>query len=204
MTGQTSEKDAPCDPTSIGEVLDRLDALTSRSDVTLRDVLENFGRASFVPALVIPALLVVSPLSGIPFFSSVCGLTIVFVTAQMLARREHIWLPDLLLSRSVSGPRLHGGLRRIHRLGRWIDRNSAERLSFLMLPPMVGLFYLLCLLAGGMMPFLELVPFSSSILGFSVLLMAAGFLTRDGIFALAGAVVFLVAPTIPLAILSGL
>ncbi|MFP4326405.1 MAG: exopolysaccharide biosynthesis protein [Paracoccaceae bacterium] len=202
MADQNQDLDASGAPATIGDVLERLDRLTDLSHVTLRDVQESFGRASFVPALMIPSLLVVSPLSGIPFFSTICGLMIFFVTAQMLARREHVWLPELLLSRSVSGPRLHNALQRIRRLGGWIDRNSSERLRFLMLPPMVVLFYLLCLVAGGMMPFLELVPFSSSILGLSVLLMAAGFLTRDGLLALAGAAVFMLAPAIPLAVLA--
>jgi hypothetical protein len=54
------------------------------------------------------------------------------------------------------------------------------------------------------MPFLELVPFSSSILGLSVVLISSAFLTRDGLYALAGLGVFAVAPMIPLLIWMGL
>jgi hypothetical protein len=49
------------------------------------------------------------------------------------------------------------------------------------------------------MPFLEVVPFSSSILGFAVLLMATGLLARDGLFALLGLAVTLSGPLAALA-----
>ena len=39
------------------------------------------------------------------------------------------------------------------------------------------------------MPFLELVPFSSSLLGTAVMIMATALLARDGLLALIGSVV---------------
>lgn len=191
-------------PVTISEIIARLEALTDREHVTLGEILSGFGQASFVPALMLPALLVFSPLSGIPLFSSICGLTIAAVSAQMLVRRRHIWLPRMLRDRAVSGPRLRHSLSRMTRTGRWIDRNTGNRLHLLTAQPMASLFTLICLCAGLAMPFLELVPFSSSILGLSVLLISAAFLTRDGLYALAGLGVFAIAPAIPLVIWMGL
>ena len=191
-------------PVTISEIIARLEALTDREHVTLGEILSGFGQASFVPALMLPAMLVFSPLSGIPLFSSICGLTIAAVSAQMLVRRRHIWLPRMLRDRGVSGARLRVALSRMVRTGRWIDRNTGHRLHLLTAQPMASLFTLICLCAGLAMPFLELVPFSSSILGLSVLLISAAFLTRDGLFALAGLGVFAIAPAIPLVIWMGL
>ncbi|MFP4043251.1 MAG: exopolysaccharide biosynthesis protein [Rhodosalinus sp.] len=191
-------------PVTIGEIIARLEAFSDREHVTLGELLASFGQASFVPALMLPALLVFSPLSGIPLFSSVCGLTIAAISAQMLMRRRHVWLPRMLRDRGVSGPRLRAALSRMVRTGRWIDRNTGHRLRLLTAQPMASLFTLLCLCAGLAMPFLELVPFSSSILGLSVLLISAALLTRDGLFALAGLGVFAIAPAIPLVIWMGL
>jgi hypothetical protein len=191
-------------PVTISEIIARLEALSDRQHVTLGDILAGFGQASFVPALMLPALLVFSPLSGIPLFSSACGLTIAAVSAQMLMRRRHIWLPRVLRDRGFSGPRLRAALARMTSTGRWIDRNTGNRLHLLTAEPMASLFMLVCLCAGLAMPFLELVPFSSSILGLSVLLIASAFLTRDGLYALAGLGVFAIAPAIPLVIWMGL
>lgn len=192
------------DPITICEILARLEVLSQRERVSLGDILESFGQASFVPALMLPALLVFSPLSGIPLFSSICGLTIAVVSAQMLVRRRYVWLPRGLRKRAMAGGRLRAALTRIARIGQWIDRNTGTRLRLLTVQPMASLFTLICLCAGLAMPFLELVPFSSSVLGLSVVLISAAFLTRDGLFALAGLGVFAIAPMIPLALWIGL
>ena len=191
-------------PVTISEIIARLEALSERDRVTLRDILECFGQASFVPALMLPALLVFSPLSGIPLFSSICGLTIAAVSAQMLMQRRHVWLPRALREQGLSGSRLRAALGRMARIGHWIDRNTGSRLHLLTVQPMASLFTLICLCAGLAMPFLELVPFSSSILGLSVILISSAFLTRDGLYALAGLGVFAIAPMIPLALWIGL
>ena len=53
-------------------------------------------------------------------------------------------------------------------------------------PPILWVAQALCLICGLMMPFLELVPFTSSILGTVVLLLSFGMLARDGLFMLLG------------------
>jgi hypothetical protein len=51
------------------------------------------------------------------------------------------------------------------------------------------------------MPVFEVVPFTSSILGFGVLLIATGLLTRDGLYAVAGLAVLVLAPLVPFLVL---
>jgi len=188
----------------VQDVVERLTEIAARDVLTLRDLIEAFGPASFVPALMVPAILVVSPLSGIPFFSSVCGLTIALVALQMLMARTHLWLPGFLMQRRISGAQLAGAMRRIRRLAGWIDRNSRDRLSALTTMPGVLLPRALAMLCGLMMPFLELMPFSSSILGMATLLFAVSFLARDGIFVIAGVAVMAVAAMVPVVIVTSL
>jgi hypothetical protein len=59
---------------------------------------------------------------------------------------------------------------------------------------------MLCVLCGLAMPFLELLPFSSSLLGMAVLLISVGFLVRDGVYTLAGLVFIFIAASIPFAV----
>ena len=170
----------------VGDIVERLDALTSNDRFTLGGVVETFGQKSFLPVMMVPALLVVSPLSGIPLFSSICGLSIAFIAAQMVLGRDHLWLPDFLMRRAVEGKRAHEAVARLKSVARWLDRHARQRARLFTRRPFRKMLQVLCLLCGAAMPFLELVPFSSSILGATVLLMATALLARDGLFALLG------------------
>lgn len=170
----------------IEDLLDQVQGAAAEDRTSLREVVDALGAGSFIPNLMVPALAVVSPLSGVPLFSSLCGITIALVSAQMLARRERIWLPSKLLDKTLDSSKLTGALDKMKRPARWLDRITRERLSMLVRRPIIWLVQLACLLCGLAMPFLELVPFTSSILGATVSLFAFGMLARDGLFVLAG------------------
>lgn len=184
-------------PAPVTNVLDRLDSLTDAEHVTLTRMVQAFGDASFVPALMVPALLVVSPLSGIPLFSSLCGLTIALISAQMLARRSHLWVPGVLGRRRVAGARLAKAVKALRGPAGWLDRHTGARLRLLFRAPLSLLPPVMAMVCGVAMPFLELVPFSSSILGTAVLLIAVGLLSRDGVWIVVAGAVMAVASAIP-------
>ncbi|ROT99408.1 exopolysaccharide biosynthesis protein [Histidinibacterium lentulum] len=191
-------------PHPVQDVVDRLASIAVKDVLTLRELIEAFGTASFVPALMVPAILVVSPLSGIPVFSSICGLTIALVALQMLMARTHLWLPGMLMERRIRGAHLAAAMSRIRRLARWLDRNSRDRLTVLTRGPGVLLPRTLAMLSGLAMPFLELVPFSSSILGMATLFFAVSFLSRDGLFVVLGAGMMGLAALVPVTILTSI
>ncbi|MHA7868779.1 MAG: exopolysaccharide biosynthesis protein [Salipiger thiooxidans] len=182
----------------VGQIVDRLSRVTEAEDLTLRDLFEEFGESSFLPALMVPALLVVSPLSGIPLFSSACGLTIAFISAQMLVSRKHLWLPDALMRRRIDSEKAHNAVGKLRVVSNWLDKHSKRRLRVLTSAPLSKWLQLLCFLCGAAMPFLEIVPFSSSLLGGAVMLIATALLARDGIFALFGSCVIMGAALVPL------
>lgn len=188
----------------VGDVLDRLHDLAGEDSVALRDLVMAFGPASFVSALMVPTLLVISPLSGIPFFSTFCGLTIALIAGQMLFHADHLWLPDFLMNRKVPGPRLRKGVERLGPVAGWIDRHTKARLRIFTSAPLKFLPQLACVVCGASMPFLELLPFSSSILGAAVLCFSISFLARDGLFVLAGGTLMGVAALVPTVVLIGI
>jgi hypothetical protein len=181
----------------VRDILSVLRGLSVRERVSLGDLVERVGPSSFVPALLVPALLVVSPLSGIPLFSSVCGLAIALIAAQMLLRRRQVWLPRALLSRGVPGARLAQAVDWMDGPASWLDRRLRHRMGALFVMPFASLLPLACIAAGLAMPFLEFVPFSSSILGTAVVCIAVGILARDGLWAFAGAAFMVLAAVIP-------
>lgn len=182
----------------VQHVIDRLKSVAERDVLTLQDLIEAGGRTSFVPAMMIPALLVVSPLSGIPVFSSLMGLTIGLIALQMVIGRNHLWLPRFIMDRRMKGGRVSPALRRISGFAAWIDRHSRKRLRVLTMRPVVKLPQTLAMVSGLAMPFLELVPFSSSILGTAVLFFSAGFLSRDGFYIIGGMAFMALAAMVPL------
>jgi hypothetical protein len=184
----TTEPHSPSDarPESIVNILNRARKALEGEEVSVREVVEALGRASFSPLLMLPALLVVTPASGIPLFSTICGVSIALISFQMIAHRKHVWLPGWIMRRHAHKERIAKGLDWLTPPARWLDRVTHERLCPLVEPPFLIVPQLICLAAGSMMPMLELVPFSSSILGFAVALMAIAMVTRDGLLVIVG------------------
>lgn len=205
MSDQAASLEVPqTELPGIERIVDKLARLEGRDDVRVEDMVKVFGSATFVPFLIIPAILIVSPLSGIPFFSTICGVTIALVAAQMVVRRKHLWLPGWLMKMSISGEALKGALRPVRRIACFIDDHSEPKYRFLNRPPFDLLPAVLCVAAGLVMPMLEVVPFSSSALGLSVLCFSVGFLARDGRFTLAGIGIMAIALATPLAVVTAL
>ena len=171
----------------VRDIVDRLEACAGGDEVALGDLVRAFGAASFVSVMMVPALLVVSPMSGIPFFSSVCGITIAFIAGQMLFRRTHLYLPETVTRRRVPGDKLRTALQKTRRVADFLDRHTRKgRLRRLVGNGGRTVPHLLCAISGVLMPVLELVPFSSSVLGMGVLCFSIALLTRDGVFVLIG------------------
>lgn len=190
------DADASFGDWSMTRILDCAMDVSRRDDVCVGDMISAFGPASFLPLLLMPALLLVSPLSGIPLFSSLCALIIILVAIQMIAGRSCVWLPSWVKRRGLTGNQLRYGLTKVRPVAEWFDRNAHRRLGIMFRRPFWYFLPLSCVGLAAMIPFLELVPFSSSLLGLSVVLVSLGMLTRDGLWVLAGVVPFLGALTI--------
>jgi len=129
---------------------------------------------------------VVSPLSGIPLFSSACGIAIAAISVQMVAGRKKLWLPRFMMNYTLEGQRANAAVQKLHGVAGWLDHHSRDRWHTMLRWPGRKTIQALCLICGASMPFLEIVPFSSSVLGAAVLLFATSLLLRDGLFAVFG------------------
>jgi len=172
--------------------LDDVIAAAHTDTVSIREVVNAVGDASFAPILLLPALAVATPLSGIPLFSSLMGVVIVLVAMQMILQNNHLWLPGWLLRRNAKGPVVRRAFQRLYPVAKWLDARTDRRLSILCHRPFVVLPQLVCVVSGLMMPVLEFVPFSSSIVGMGVAILAIGMLTKDGVLVVFGLVPYTV------------
>lgn len=173
-------------PDSFAAVLDRLELAGEGPRITVAEIVEAVGRGAFAPVLLAPAILVVSPASGIPGLSSVVGIVIALVSAQIVLRRDHLWLPKFVKRRAIGRKPLHAAARFLRKPARFVDRYTHRRLAALTERPFDIVPALVCMTAGLIMPFFEFVPFTSSILGAAVCLFSLALVTRDGVLVLVG------------------
>ena len=170
----------------VTDIVDTMEEMTARGTICVDDLLAKFGKSAHAPMLFIPAAMLVSPLSGIPLMSSLLGLTIMVVAMQAAIAREEVWLPRFIRRRELSAGKAHRVTETMRKMARKIEGWTRRRLQALVSPPGRRLAYGSCACIGGIVPALELVPFSSSFIGGGVALIALGMMARDGLFVLAG------------------
>lgn len=166
---------------SLMSILKRVENAAGDETMSVGEIVDLVGQVSFAPLLIVPAIALVSPLSGIPLFSSTMGLIIFLVSFQMLLRRENLWLPRWVLRMRASRRRVRSVFERLHPFVRWLDRRTETRLTVFTHQPLVIIPQILCVLSGMLLPVLEIVPFSSSMIGLSVALLGIGIFARDGV-----------------------
>ncbi|WP_047145739.1 exopolysaccharide biosynthesis protein [Aquamicrobium sp. LC103] len=174
------------DPASVAALVQRIGRAGSGEHVSVADIVEEIGDDAFAPLLLVPALILVSPASGIPGLSSLGGLVMALISFQMIAGRKVLWLPAFIRNRTIAKARLQRASAFLEKPARVIDRITRKRLAFLTAWPLRLVPLTICLAAALIIPFFELVPFSATIIGSAISLFALAMVTRDGLLVLFG------------------
>ena len=179
--GEAAQDDAS-KTDGVDAILDQLHEAAEASDeVSIGEVVERFGGRGFGPFLLLPALIEISPIGGIPGLPTVLAAIIILVAAQILFGREHLWLPEFIRRRSVSSDTMRKAARKLRPLARWLDRWFHRRFSLLVSAPFVKTAAAVVILACVSVPFLELVPFASTIPMAVVIAFGLAMTVRDGL-----------------------
>lgn len=180
------------EPTNLENVLDRI-AKAEDDDVgdltSIGAVVNELGRRSFAPLLLLPGLVTLLPIGGIPGVPTLMSVLILLVSVQLLFGRQSFWLPGWLLDRSVQRSKLETSRRWMRRPARLIDVLLRPRLTFLTNGPGVYLIALISVVIALMMPPMEFVPFSAIGAGLALTLLGLALLAYDGFVALLGIIV---------------
>ncbi|MEX0341763.1 MAG: exopolysaccharide biosynthesis protein [Erythrobacter sp.] len=178
------------EPTSIGDVLGELDELASQRDkVHVADVLDDFGARSFGPFIMIPALLEITPVGGIPGLPTALALFIALIAVQLLLGRDHVWMPQFVQQRAVGAKKLHKAVTGLRGLGGFLDRHSEGRLEGLTRGPAIKGVALAIIALCCTVPPLEFLPFASSIPMLAIAVLGLALTVRDGALVL-GSLIF--------------
>lgn len=115
-------------PHSVGDILDCLDELADENeDVSAGQVMHAFGPRTFGPAIMVPALLEITPIGAIPGVPTFLASVIVLVAAQKMLGRRTLWLPGLIANRHVSAEKLAKSADKLRPLARFMDRHFHRR-----------------------------------------------------------------------------
>jgi hypothetical protein len=182
------------EPKSVGDILDRLNELADCSDeVSLGDTTEAFGGRSYGPFLIVPALIDISPVGGVPGLPTVLAAIIILFAIQILLGRKHIWLPGFLARRSVSSKKVRKATDKLRPLAKRLDGWFHGRLEALTQGAFVRVAAVAVILLALTIPPLELLPFATTAPMAAIIAFGLALLVRDGVLMIAGLVLSLLA-----------
>ncbi len=170
------------DPKSIGDILDKLNELADAGEqVSLGEALEAFGSRSYGPFLLVPALIEMSPIGGIPGLPTVLAAIIILFAVQMVWGREHLWLPGFLKNRSVKSDKVKKATDKLRGTASFFDRWFHGRLPALTQGPFIRVAAVGSILLALTVPPLELFPFASTAPMAAIAAFGLALLVRDGV-----------------------
>lgn len=155
---------------------------TQEGTIRVGDFVKMLGDRGFCLAILIFSLPNSLPVPGIPGFSTITGIPIIFIGLQMALGKKALWLPPRIANKRFSqaaiGKLLVKALPTVIRL----ERLLKPRLLFITAPlgeRLLGVFFVIlaCIIA---LP----IPGGNFLPGLSMSLLALGMLERDGAFLL--------------------
>lgn len=190
MTTMTESIGAPgrADPPhSLSGVLDQLRRSTEgRDSVDVRRVVDIFAARLIGPMLIIPALLLISPIGAVPFLPAVLAIFILLVAGQTVVTSGKPWIPRWLAKCSLPRERLVGGLDKLKSVTRWVDKLIKPRASALVEGPMERVLAVTaCVLALLVFP-LAPIPFAVQLPAWGLVMIGLSLIARDGALAAIG------------------
>ncbi len=148
--------------------------------VRVADVLDDFGARSFGPFIMIPAVLEITPVGGIPGVPTVLALFIALIAVQLLIGRDHVWMPQFVQRRAVGSKKLHKAVGKLKGMANFLDRHSKGRLEGLTKGTAIKLVAAVIIALCCTVPPLEFLPFASTIPMLAIAVLGLALTVRDG------------------------
>jgi hypothetical protein len=194
----------PDEPRSVGEILERLGkAAGHKEDMPIGDVVQALGSRSYGPFLLVPALIELSPVGGIPGVPSILALIVILFAGQMLVGRKHFWLPQRLSRINLSSEKIVQAVEKVRPIGKWLDRWFHGRLRKLTEGPATRAAAAACILLALTVPPLEFLPFASSAPMSAIAMFGLALLVRDGALMIGAGLVACVAVALLFSVAAG-
>jgi hypothetical protein len=168
-------------PDSLGEILDRFDELARHEPrVAVADMVDAVGARSYGPFLIVPALIELSPVGGVPGVPTALAALVALFAVQMVLGRRRLWIPAWLERQGLRAQRLSKIVAAVRPMAQRMDRWFHGRLRVLTGGVGMRIAALACIALAMLVPPLELFPFASSAPMGAIALIGLALLVRDG------------------------
>ena len=173
------------EPNNLEGMLDELERASEGSGpVSVGELLDAVGRRSFGALLLVPALVGLTPLGGIPGLPTALAVVVIVVAGQLVFGMKRFWLPNIILRRSIERQRLRNSIGYLRPVARVVDKVIRPRLASLTREPFVHGAAGLCVLVALSIPPLEVVPFADTVPWAAIAAFGLALIAHDGILAL--------------------
>ncbi|HEY0865402.1 MAG TPA: exopolysaccharide biosynthesis protein [Lacunisphaera sp.] len=170
----------------LAELRDR----SARGAVTLREVIYTLHGRAYMLLVLLLALPFITPVP-LPGLSTPFGLAILLI-ALRLSLGQRPWLPMKLQRKELPPGFFAKVFAFAEKVLRIFEKFLRPRLAFLSETPFLVQLHALLMLTAALVLLLPLpIPFTNSFPAWTILLLAAGLLERDGWFILGGYLVFI-------------
>ncbi len=180
-----------------------INTLQGHQQISLKELLEMIGEHGLLMLCILLCLPFLLPVS-VPGISTVFGLVIILIGVGIMLNRLPP-IPERLLHKTFSATQLAATLEKGLGLIQKIEKMSYPRLTKFTEGVSMNRFNgFMLIFAGVLLMFpLSFIPFSNTLPGWGIILLAAGMLQRDGYLVLAG-YGFIVATTLYFSVLAWL
>jgi hypothetical protein len=168
------------------DILDSLEpAAPAEPTATLGEVVDRFDERAFGFALLLLALPCCLPFVYV--LPQILALPMAAIAVQLALGKRHPWLPGKLRARRFSIPALRHVVARSEKYVGWVERLARPRLK-----PVTGRLGLQCvgvILLAPIASILTPLPWTNTVPGIGVAVVALGLIERDGLLVVGGLVI---------------
>jgi hypothetical protein len=176
-------------PRKLSEELAELRVRAGERAITLREVIYVLGGRAYLLLVLLLTLPFITPIP-VPGLSTPFGLAIALI-ALRLSLGQRPLLPKKFQRKELPAGFIGKVFTVAEKILRFLEKFLRPRLTFLTDTPLLRQLHAVLMLLAALALLLPLpIPFTNSFPAWAILLLAAGLLERDGVFILAGYVVF--------------
>lgn len=166
-------------PSISNSIRNILSLVRREGGVTVDECIHELGRSSILLGLMLFTLLSSLPLFTIPGFTTITGIPIILLGAQLLLARKYIWLPRRIRKHRLHSEKLWRAMQRSLPALRKLERWLTPRLLPLSESPARNALGALFIVIGTLLALP--IPFINFPAGFSMFILSVGLVSRDGV-----------------------